>query len=147
MKAAALAVALGLALIGAVAASAQDAPAPSSPATAQEAPPPSDAPVVDMQHFCDRHAGEPERYYPPRAFEGRIHGMAVIDCTLDSDHKAVACQIVDENPPRYSFGEYALRIVCRLRRESARMDAGEATTYERNGVTRTRRTIRWQTEN
>jgi TonB family protein len=105
-----------------------------------EIPAASDAPVVDMDRFCGRQRNA-QRFYPPEALERRTEGQALLDCSV-ADGAVQECQVVEETPRDMRFGEAALRITCHAR--AAPSSDASSQVYERDGVRRLRRTIRFR---
>ncbi|MGN6207479.1 energy transducer TonB [Asticcacaulis sp.] len=49
-------------------------------------------------------------YYPDRALEVEVNGVANIDCVLQADGKVKDCVVVKETPAGYGFGEATIRL-------------------------------------
>jgi TonB family protein len=132
-----------VALSAAAAQTETPAPAPAQESAEREAPPPSDARVVDMERRC---AGRREmRFYPQRALERRLGGQALMECGFNADGEVQTCQVVEESPLDYGFGDAALSIACNtnfLRPNS------QARTFTREGsdLTYRRWPVRFQLE-
>jgi hypothetical protein len=119
------------------------AEAPGGAAPLTDAPPASDAPVIDMQGFCNRYSVRNRpRYYPSEAMGAR--GQVVIDCVLNDDNTTRSCQVVHEEPRHRGFADASLAMVCRWPVTEARMR--QMQVYERDGERRYRRTVSFQTE-
>jgi TonB family protein len=74
------------------------------PAPGSTEPPP---PIADLA----------ARFYPVRAQRMEVEGRVVLVCRIDTDHTLSACQVIEETPPDYDFGDAALRMskVLRMR--------------------------------
>lgn len=55
-------------------------------------------------------AANAKDYYPDRALEAEVSGVAVIDCVLQADGKVKDCIVVKETPAGYGFGEATIRL-------------------------------------
>jgi hypothetical protein len=53
--------------------------------------------------------------FPKAAFDQKISGSAVLNCTADEAGREVDCRIVEEDPPGMGFGEAALVLVTKER--------------------------------
>ena len=72
-------------------------------------------------------------------------GRAAIDCTLSDDGALRSCQIVEETPARYDFGEAALKIACRIPANAFSNTNANNTPYvDETGQRRVRRTVRFE---
>jgi TonB family protein len=97
--------------------SAQDA-TPQTAATLDlpsPAPPPG-APYpniteINMNEMCRWQRGA-QRYYPERAMQRGVEGLAVLDCVIGADGKMQTCQVLHESPRGFDFGDAATRIAC-----------------------------------
>jgi TonB family protein len=121
---------IAFALAGCAAAAwAQDPAAP--------APTPSTARAHDMSQICADN--DRQRHYPERALVERVGGEVVLDCSVNADYTLGQCQIVEETPRRYGFGDSALRLACLWR-------LSDTTTgyYEGNGERRIRKPVRFR---
>ncbi|HJS79128.1 MAG TPA: energy transducer TonB [Vitreimonas sp.] len=118
-----------------------DAPAE----TSADPPPVSDAPVIDMQRYCNRYdVRNRSRYYPNEALRNRVSGQVVLDCVLNDDDTTRSCQVVSEEPQHRGFATASLVMVCRWPVTEARLR--QMQVYERDGERRYRRTVEWRTE-
>lgn len=134
-------------ILCAAASNAQEATSPVAPPALPAPPPePSNAPVVDMTHFC-RQPSSRGRYYPPHASINHISGHAVVDCALDARGKASQCQVVEEAPAGEDFGRASLILVCRSIVAPAAISSGSTQIYERDGVRRVRETVNFLVRN
>lgn len=113
-----------------------DAPGP-------PAPPVSNAPVVEMARFCARPA-EKLRYYPPKALGRHVSGRAVLDCSIGDDGHMRGCQVVEETPASYGFGEAGLGIACKFHIDPAATSDARKQIYERDGVRHMRTPFEWR---
>ncbi|MEQ1618797.1 MAG: energy transducer TonB, partial [Terricaulis sp.] len=50
-----------------------------------------------------------ERFWPTRAREREMEGVASLDCLVDAEGR-LACTVTSEDPPNMGFGEAAVRI-------------------------------------
>jgi protein TonB len=50
------------------------------------------------------------RFYPPKALDRGVTGMAVLSCTVNAGGRPMACQVVDESPAGAGFGAAALKL-------------------------------------
>ncbi|WP_165184207.1 TonB family protein [Caulobacter soli] len=53
--------------------------------------------------------------YPKAAFEKKISGEALLDCTADEEGREVDCKVIGEDPAGMGFGEAALALVTKER--------------------------------
>lgn len=53
--------------------------------------------------------------FPKAAFDQKISGKAVLDCTADDQGREVDCRIFKEDPPGMGFGEAAMALVTKER--------------------------------
>jgi protein TonB len=83
------------------------------------------------------------RFYPERAQERNLNGVAILDCAVGDDYMLTSCQIVDETPAGYGFGESALAMACRWRL-SATGPNSRTYTDEATGEQRIRRPVRFR---
>jgi TonB family protein len=103
------------------------------------APPPSDAPVVDMARYCNRHSVRRRRVlYPSRAQWNDIEGRVTVDCALNDEGRPSHCQVVSEAPVGWGFGEATLVAVCRS-------PPPRRGFYMRDGQRRHQKTVHWDT--
>lgn len=49
------------------------------------------------------------RYYPPQAIEMNIQGEVILDCAVEVTG-TLRCQVASETPPRWGFGQAAVRM-------------------------------------
>lgn len=102
--------ALLLMAIGPSSAANQEAPPPASQAPAEDAPaaPPASAPPTPIV-IEPRWARGALFEFPDRAIARRIsEGRGVVDCTLTTEGRLAACNIVSEEPAGVGFGMAAL---------------------------------------
>lgn len=112
-------------------------------AWAQEAPPRrSAAPVHDMTRICAEETND-RRYYPERAQERNLNGEAVLDCAVGADNMLSSCQVVEEAPAGYGFGESALAMACRWRLSATGANS-RTYTDQTTGEQRIRRPVRFR---
>lgn len=95
-----------------------------------------------MSQICAPTSGERRRFYPERAQARNLNGDAVLDCSVTPSNTLASCQIVEETPPGFGFGESALGLACLWR-------LSETTTglYEADGERRIRRPVRFRLSN
>ena len=79
--------------------------------------PPSDPPsppkiktIIDPTWVSQPSAEQMARFYPGRALDRGVTGMAVLSCTVNAGGKPLACQVVDESPAGSGFGAAALKL-------------------------------------
>lgn len=91
-------------LIGAIAmALASSAPADAGTAATQH--------VITRPDWRQKPTGDDmAKYYPQKAFEDGVSGMAVITCNVTKEGALTACKVVREKPKDYGFGEAALAL-------------------------------------
>lgn len=84
--------------------------------------PPSDPPqppkiktIVDPTWVSQPSAEQMARFYPGRALDRGVTGMAVLSCTVNAGGKPLACQVVDESPAGSGFGSAALKLAAYFR--------------------------------
>ncbi len=94
-----------------------------------------------MSQICAENSDHRRRYYPERAQERNLGGEAVLDCSINADHTLSRCQIVEETPAGYGFGDSALGLACLWRLSDT--TAG-LYTNEANGELRIRRPVRFR---
>ncbi|MBC7770835.1 MAG: energy transducer TonB [Phycisphaerales bacterium] len=124
MKTLRVAVAMGIASMCAVVASAQVS-APPAPSTAA---------VVDMIEFCaDRRVRRMERFYPRQAIENNIRGEVRLDCAFTADETLHSCQVIEEAPTGHGFGAAALAMACRHARKPSDLGGDAAQVYTPEG--------------
>jgi hypothetical protein len=70
--------------------------------------------VYVLANWCPtvRSKGELPNYYPKRALQREIEGVAVLDCTLTEQRTLQSCRVVREEPARIGFGIAALKVAC-----------------------------------
>jgi protein TonB len=105
-------------------------------------PRPSTAPAHNMTQICADVTGD-RRFYPERAQERNLNGEAVLDCAVGEDKMLSSCQIVEESPAGYGFGESALAMAC-LWRLSTTGPNSRTYTDEATGEQRIRRPVRFR---
>ena len=136
MKALASALVLAVLMVCAAAARAQEEREDGFLAAA---PAPSDAPVVAMAHYCNRHSVRRRRMlYPSRAMWNDIEGRVTVDCALSDEGRPTHCQVVSEQPVGWGFGEATLVLVCRS-------PPPRRGFYMRDGQRRQQKTVHWDT--
>lgn len=94
-----------------------------------------------MSQICARNTEHRRRYYPERAQSANIHGEVTLDCALNADNSLSTCQIVDETPPDYGFGDSALALACLWRLSE---DTTGIYTSEASGERRIRKPVRFR---
>jgi protein TonB len=50
-----------------------------------------------------------DRFYPPAARAAGVSGYVVLDCVVKQDQKLGDCQVIEESPTGYGFGEASLK--------------------------------------
>lgn len=126
-----------LLLFGVAGASAQDEVATPMPHAAPGAAYP-DIPEVDMARHCTRirRARTPVPYlYPSRALDVGRSGAALLDCVIGEDGRMQTCQVLQEEPQRFGFGDAAVNIACHFRADPATI-ADHQTTSQMPADTR-----------
>jgi periplasmic protein TonB len=95
-----------------------------APAAAQESSAgPIERPLWARQAEC------PDRFWPTRARQRGVEGLAVLDC-LVIEQGALSCQVVAETPEGEGFGEAATRLAGCFRMQPYDAD-GQPTTGRR----------------
>ncbi len=107
------------------------------------APRRSTAPAHNMTQICAEETGD-RRFYPARAQERNLNGEAVLDCAVGDDNMLSSCQIVDETPAGYGFGESALKMACLWRLSASGTGSSRTYTDEATGERRIRRPVRFR---
>ncbi|HEY4029751.1 MAG TPA: TonB family protein [Caulobacteraceae bacterium] len=54
-------------------------------------------------------------FYPKAAEKAHVHGMVVLDCRVRPDGGLRACKVRSQDPPKYGFGEAALKMSASFR--------------------------------
>jgi protein TonB len=56
-------------------------------------------------------ASQLDRFYPPAARAAGVSGYVVLECYVNQDESLGGCQVVEESPGGYGFGEASLKAV------------------------------------
>lgn len=82
----------------------------SGPALAQEAANESATPFAEFNWARIPTGQDIARFYPPAAERAKVSGSTVISCGITAEGLLIACQVVEETPAGYGFGEAALKM-------------------------------------
>lgn len=96
-----------------------------------------------MTRLCADETGA-RRFYPERAQERNLNGEAVLDCAVGSDYMLTSCQVVEETPAGYGFGDAALKMACLWRLNANGTGNSRTYTDEATGEPRIRRPVRFR---
>lgn len=66
--------------------------------------------IADPTWISRPNADQLARFYPPRALDLGVTGMAVLSCTVNAGGRPMACQVVDESPVGAGFGAAAIKL-------------------------------------
>lgn len=81
--------------------------------------PPTEAPhtetVTAPQWLRRPTGGDLARVYPPAAVKRGLSGRATISCRVSASGELNECEVIEESPPEYGFGEAALKLVPEFR--------------------------------
>ena len=116
--------------------------APSAPEILSVTPPlldppgPAPAPLPTPTPTGPREIGEPNwlsrpgsdelaRFYPARALDEGVSGVATLSCLVDAGGSLTGCRVLSETPARAGFGAAALKLA-RFFRMSPRTEDGRA---------------------
>ncbi len=75
-----------------------------------EAPPPKLKAIADPTWISRPNADQLTRFYPARALDQGVTGMAVLSCTVNAGGRPMACHVVDESPVGAGFGAAAVKL-------------------------------------
>jgi TonB family protein len=65
------------------------------------------------------HEGLAPQYYPKAALHAGIEGAARLDCVLDARGIIRSCDVRDEDPPGWGFGQAAIAMMIGVQVEDA----------------------------
>ena len=66
--------------------------------------------LITLMYLALTSAVSAKDYYPERALQDEVSGVAIIDCVLQADGKVKDCVVVKEMPRGYGFGEATVKL-------------------------------------
>ena len=66
--------------------------------------------IADPSWLSRPTADQMTRFYPSRALDRGVTGMAVLSCTVNAGGRPLACHVVDESPVGAGFGQAAIKL-------------------------------------
>ena len=93
------------------------------------------APVSGSIEWRDTEVDENNSYYPPKALDEGVRGIASLTCRARADGSLTDCLVIDESPGGYLFGQYAAAMV--EREMAVRLTAGSTGSLEGRWLTTT----------
>jgi protein TonB len=68
--------------------------------------------VITQPDWLRRPTGDDvQRYFPRKARKAGVEGRAVLTCSVTAEGLLANCQVSDETPPDYGFGETARKLI------------------------------------
>jgi protein TonB len=81
--------------------------------------------IADPSWISRPTADQMTRFYPGRALDRGVTGMAVLNCMVNAGGRPMACHVIEESPMGAGFGDAAIKLSAFFKM-SPRTEDGEA---------------------